>query len=61
MPFCWDEIVAAEDRDVESTVERAPSWSWGTAQQLFACRLSQALGLVAVLAMLLLLGWAPGH
>jgi hypothetical protein len=45
---------------MESTVQSAPSWGWGTQRQLFACRLFQALGLVAVLGMLLALGWTPG-
>jgi len=43
-----------ELRDAETT-----SWGWGTAGQPWACRLSQVLGLVAVLALLLALGWAP--
>ena len=44
---------------MESTVQSASGWRWGTERQLFACRLFQALGLVAVLGMLLALGWAP--
>jgi len=32
---------------------------WGTAWHVWACRLSQALGLMVVLAVLLLIGWAP--
>lgn len=42
---------------IEST--RAGMPGWGTSGQLWACRLSQALGLVVVLAMLLALGWTP--
>jgi hypothetical protein len=30
-------------------------WGWGTAGQLFACRLSHALGLLVVLGLLLAL------
>jgi hypothetical protein len=37
----------------------AREWGWGTSGQLFACRLCHALGLVAVLGMLLALGWTP--
>jgi hypothetical protein len=36
-----------------------PHWRWGTERQLFACRLFQVLGLIAVLGMLLALGWTP--
>lgn len=32
------------------------TWGWGADWQLWACRVSHVLGLVAVLAMLLLLG-----
>jgi hypothetical protein len=32
-----------------------PHWGWGTTRQLWACRISQALGLIAVLALLLAL------
>jgi hypothetical protein len=42
------------------TGQRVPSWGWGTERQLFACRLFQAFGLLAVLGMLLVLGWMPG-
>lgn len=45
---------------VGSAGRDAPGWGWGTRRQLFACRLSHALGLVVVLGMLLALGWAPG-
>jgi hypothetical protein len=38
---------------------RVPNWEWGTERQLFACRLFQAFGLVAVLGLLLALGWTP--
>jgi N-acetylglucosamine-6-sulfatase len=41
---------------VGSAGRSAPSWGWGTQRQLFACRLSHALGLVAVLGMLVALG-----
>jgi hypothetical protein len=34
----------------------APNWGWGTSRQLWACRLSHALGLVVVLGMLVALG-----
>jgi hypothetical protein len=35
------------------------SWDWGTDWQTWACRASHALGLIVVLALLLVLGWAP--
>ena len=35
--------------------EFAPNWAWGSPWQLWACRLSHLLGLVAVLALLLVL------
>ena len=35
--------------------QAAPNWGWGTGRQLLACRLSHALGLLVVLAMLLAL------
>jgi hypothetical protein len=41
---------------IASTPESAPSWGWGAPWQLWACRLSHVLGLLAVLAMLLALG-----
>jgi hypothetical protein len=44
---------------VASCGRGASSWGWGTHRQLFACRLSHALGLVVVLGLLLALGWAP--
>ena len=34
----------------------APTWTWGTSWQLWACRLSHLLGLVAVLCLLWLVG-----
>jgi hypothetical protein len=37
----------------------AVSWGWGSQRQLLACRLSHLLGLVAVLTLLLILGWTP--
>jgi hypothetical protein len=37
----------------------APSWIWGTEWQHWACRASQVLGLLVVLALLLAIGW--GH
>ena len=36
--------------------EATPNWGWGTPWQLWACRLSHALGLVVVLGMLVVLG-----
>ena len=42
-----------------STEQTAPSWGWGTEGQVLACRLSQVLGLMAVLGLLLALGWTP--
>ncbi len=39
--------------------QAAPSWAWGTGRQLLACRLSHALGLLVLLAMLLARGWTP--
>lgn len=30
----------------------APNWGWGSGRQLLACRVSQILGLLAVLALL---------
>jgi hypothetical protein len=39
-----------------STERHIPSWSWGADWHLWACRLSHLLGLVALLAMLVLLG-----
>jgi len=41
-----------EDMMIEPTRIEGPVWSWGTEGQLFACRLSHLLGLVAVLALL---------
>ena len=46
-------MIGSEERDVLS-------WGWGTQQQLFACRLFQVFGLIAVLALLLAIGWTPG-
>ena len=40
-----------------SRVSGAPNWAWGTEGQLFACRLSQVLGLIVVLGLLLVIGW----
>ena len=37
----------------------APDWSWGTSWQLWACRLSHLLGLLAVLSLLWLV--SGGH
>jgi len=37
---------------IDSTRTHEPSWSWGAETQLWTCRLSQLLGLVAVLALL---------
>jgi hypothetical protein len=34
----------------------APNWDWGTSWQLWACRMSHLLGLVAVLGLLWLVG-----
>jgi hypothetical protein len=34
------------------------NWTWGTSWQLWACRLTHVLGLIAVLAMLWLTGIA---
>lgn len=42
-----------------STEQAAPGWGWGTERQLFACRMFQAFGLIAVLGLLLALGWTP--
>ena len=44
---------------IESNGYGVSGWGWGTEQHVFACRLFQALGLAAVLGMLLLLGWVP--
>jgi hypothetical protein len=41
---------------MESLQGEAPSWGWGTDWQLWACRLSQVLGLAAVLGLLVALG-----
>jgi hypothetical protein len=35
---------------------QAPGWSWGTPWQVWACRLSHLLGLIAVLGLLWLVG-----
>lgn len=42
-------LTARTDHDVIS-------WAWGADWQLWACRLSHVVGLVAVLTMLLVLG-----
>ena len=42
-----------------SPVEAAPSWGWGSPWQLWACRLSHALGLAVVLGLLLVVTDAP--
>lgn len=34
-----------------------PGWEWGLDWQLWACRASQVLGLLAVLGLLLEIGW----
>lgn len=39
--------------------EGTSGWGWGTAGQLWACRLSHLAGLLVVLALLLAIGWAP--
>ncbi len=44
---------------IASNESGAPNWSWGSPRQLWACRLSHALGLIAVLALLLMLSTAP--
>ena len=42
---------------VRSAEQGVPNWGWGTQRQALACRLSQALGLVVVLGMLVAFGW----
>jgi hypothetical protein len=37
---------------IDSTRIGEPTWDWGTQGQVWACRVSQVLGLVAVLALL---------
>jgi hypothetical protein len=37
---------------IDSTRFTEPGWGWGTEGQLWACRLSHLLGLIAVLALL---------
>jgi hypothetical protein len=37
---------------IDSTRFEEQGWSWGAESQLWACRLSHVLGLVAVLALL---------
>jgi hypothetical protein len=37
-----------------------PSWGWGPPERVLACRISQVLGLIAVLGMLIAIGWAIG-
>jgi hypothetical protein len=43
---------------IESHEHSALSWGWANDWQVWACRLSHALGLIAVLMLLLALGWA---
>jgi hypothetical protein len=41
--------------------EQATSgWGWGPHEQVLACRISQVLGLIAVLGMLIAIGWSIG-
>ena len=42
---------------IDSTQMVDTGWSWGTESQLWACRLSHVLGLVAVLALI----WFVAH
>lgn len=44
---------------VESHEHGALSWEWSADWQVWACRLSHALGFIAVLMLLLALGWTP--
>jgi hypothetical protein len=37
-----------------------PGWGWGPQEHVLACRISQILGLIAVLGMLVAIGWAIG-
>jgi hypothetical protein len=43
---------------IESHEHTTLSWGWATDWQAWACRLSHALGLIAVLMLLLALGWS---
>jgi hypothetical protein len=46
---------------IASAGKRGSSWGWGTSPQIWACRLSQTLGLVVVLGMLWTFGaGSPG-
>jgi hypothetical protein len=42
---------------IDSTRIAEPNWGWGTEGQIWACRLSHVLGLVAVLVLI----WFVGH
>ena len=43
---------------IESHEHHALSWGWAADWQVWACRLSHALGLIVVLLLLLAAGWA---
>jgi hypothetical protein len=44
---------------IELQGRSVPSWEWGTDWQVWACRLAHALGLIAVLVLLAIVGWTP--
>lgn len=53
------EIGAAAESGALTDRLSSPNWGWGTGRQLWACRISLVLGLLAVLALLLALTSAP--